>query len=83
MIMLAFAIDDLKVGETVVWEGANIVLKNDVKFGHKIAIVNIDTGINILKYNESIGSASVDIRKGEHVHIHNMKSDFISTFIIE
>jgi hypothetical protein len=30
-----------------------------------------------------IGSATQDIAVGEHVHLHNMKSDYIQTFTLE
>ena len=29
---------------------------------------------DIIKYGESIGRASADIRKGEYVHIHNLEA---------
>lgn len=48
----------------------------DVPFGHKIAIVNIAKGTEIVKYGEVIGSASQDIKKGDWVHIHNVKDDY-------
>lgn len=44
----------------------------DVPYGHKIAVREIRQGEAIMKYGESIGAASADIRKGEYVHIHNM-----------
>ena len=44
----------------------------DIPYGHKIAVRDIKKGEPIMKYGESIGAASADIRKGEYVHIHNM-----------
>ncbi|MBP3381913.1 MAG: altronate dehydratase [Clostridia bacterium] len=43
--------------------------------GHKYALVDIKQGENIIKYGEPIGHATVDIRKGEHVHTHNVKTN--------
>ena len=51
-----------------------IVVAADVPYGHKIAVVDIAAGMHIMKYGESIGEASVDIRKGDYVHVHNMKA---------
>lgn len=44
----------------------------EIPFGHKVSVVSIKKGEHIIKYGEVIGVASVDIRAGEHVHIHNM-----------
>lgn len=44
----------------------------DVPYGHKIALRDIAKGEPIMKYGESIGTASHDIRKGEYVHVHNL-----------
>ena len=44
--------------------------------GHKIAICPIGPGDKIFKYGAPIGSATRSIHRGEHVHVHNMKSDF-------
>ncbi|ADY56141.1 SAF domain protein [Syntrophobotulus glycolicus DSM 8271] len=56
-------------------EMKNIVLKDNVPCGHKIAIKPIVKGQDILKYGESIGKALQDIRIGEHVHVHNIASN--------
>ena len=45
-----------------------------VPFGHKVAIHDIPAGEPVLKYNEAIGRASKPIRRGEHVHVHNVQS---------
>ena len=49
-----------------------IVVHGDVPYGHKIALRDIAKGEPIMKYGESIGAASHDIKKGDYVHIHNM-----------
>lgn len=49
-----------------------IAVHGDVPYGHKIALRDIAKGEPIMKYGESIGAASHDIRKGDYVHIHNM-----------
>jgi hypothetical protein len=48
-----------------------------INVGHKIANVHITKGQKIIRYGVSIGSAITDIETGEHVHLHNMKSDYI------
>lgn len=49
-----------------------IVVHGDVPYGHKIALRDLAVGDPIMKYGESIGAASHDIKKGDYVHIHNM-----------
>ena len=56
-------------------EVIEVVMKEDVKFGHKFAIKDIKKGEHVIKYNESIGTATKDIFTGEHVHVHNVESD--------
>lgn len=46
-----------------------------VKRGHKIALVDIKKGEQIIKYGHSIGHASKDIKAGDHVHSHNMETN--------
>ena len=48
--------------------------------GHKIAAVPLARGEKIIKCHIPIGSATRDIAAGEHVHTHNMKSDYLPTF---
>ena len=43
--------------------------------GHKYALRDIAAGENIIKYGNPIGHATQDIRRGEHVHSHNMKTN--------
>lgn len=51
--------------------------------GHKIAARDIKAGEKILKYGTPIGSATCDIAQGDHVHLHNMKSDYLPTFTLD
>ncbi len=43
--------------------------------GHKYAVKDINRGENIIKYGYPIGHAICDIKKGEHVHTHNTKTN--------
>ena len=43
--------------------------------GHKYALRDIAEGENIIKYGNPIGHATCDIKKGEHVHTHNTKTN--------
>ena len=43
--------------------------------GHKYALCDIKVGENIIKYGNPIGHATAEIKRGEHVHTHNMKTN--------
>ncbi len=43
--------------------------------GHKYALIDISKGENIIKYGQPIGHATEDIKKGEHIHSHNLKTN--------
>ena len=46
----------------------------EIKLGHKIALRPIAKNEKIIEYGDVIGIATQDIRIGEHVHTHNLKS---------
>ena len=46
----------------------------DIPIGHKVALTDIKNGDTIWKYGQDIGKAVADIKKGEHVHVHNVKT---------
>jgi LDH2 family malate/lactate/ureidoglycolate dehydrogenase len=57
-------------GKTV----GDLTLRQEVPFGHKVAIRDIDKGKPVHRYGFPIGIATADIKQGEHVHSHNMRS---------
>tara|TARA_B110000046_G_scaffold185681_1_gene228535 strand:+ start:1613 stop:1915 length:303 start_codon:yes stop_codon:yes gene_type:complete len=66
-------------GQQVTLEGQVATLNVDIHVGHKVARGDIKQGDKICKYGTSIGSAKQVIKFGHHVHMHNMKSDYISS----
>ena len=47
---------------------------NEIPLGHKIALKNFELGDTILKYGHDIGKVVAPIKKGDHVHVHNVKT---------
>ena len=47
---------------------------NEILLGHKIAMVDLNVDDAILKYGHDIGKVVKSIKKGEHVHVHNVKT---------
>ena len=46
----------------------------EIPLGHKIALQDLKEGDTILKYGHDIGKVVKSIKKGEHVHVHNVKT---------
>ena len=68
-------------GDEVEIAGEIFVLERDLSLGDKLALrVHVSTD-QIIKYGVSIGSAICDISKGEWVHLHNMKSNYIEATV--
>ena len=52
----------------------NIQSLDEIPLGHKVAMVNLNKGDTIIKYGHDIGKVVKSIKKGEHVHVHNVKT---------
>jgi (2R)-sulfolactate sulfo-lyase subunit alpha len=46
----------------------------EIPLGHKVALQDFKEGDTILKYGHDIGKVVKSIKKGEHVHVHNVKT---------
>ncbi len=67
-------IDEGKQGQLLSFNQQDLSLQQDVPRGHKVAIQAIRSGEPIIKYGFPIGIATQDIQKGEHVHLHNLRT---------
>ena len=52
----------------------NIKSINEIPLGHKIALKDFKIGDTILKYGHDIGKVVAAIKKGDQVHVHNVKT---------
>lgn len=46
----------------------------DVPIGHKVALADLATGDTAIKYGADIGKIVAPVKKGDHVHTHNLKT---------
>ena len=46
----------------------------DIPLGHKVALRDIESGDAVIKYGHDIGKAIAKISKGDHAHVHNVKT---------
>ncbi|SHM25234.1 altronate dehydratase small subunit [Caldanaerovirga acetigignens] len=71
---VATAIKNISKGEKLLEEKVlDVKTKQNIPFGHKVALRDIKKGEIVIKYGDPIGVAIKDILVGEHVHIHNME----------
>jgi LDH2 family malate/lactate/ureidoglycolate dehydrogenase len=52
----------------------NLGARQEIPFGHKVALREIASDKPVFRYGWPIGIATAHIRMGEHVHSHNMRS---------
>lgn len=68
---------DIAAGEKVELDGEAFTVPAAVELGHKLARRAIEANGRVLKYGAPIGSMKMGVARGEHVHLHNLKSDYI------
>ena len=47
---------------------------HDIPIGHKVALVDLKQGDTVIKYGEDVGRIVAEVKKGDHVHTHNMRT---------
>ena len=52
----------------------DVAAQQEIPFGHKVAVRDLARDNPIRRYGWPIGIATAEIRRGEHVHSHNMRS---------
>jgi altronate hydrolase len=75
---VAIATRNLARGAVVEVAGEQLLTRDAIPFAHKIAIRVIEQGGQVLKYGVPIGRAKTAIEPGQHVHVHNIKSDYVN-----
>ena len=74
------AVEDITAGEKVVGifmdddSSIEVTANQNIPLGHKIAIADIPSGGDVLKYQVRIGRAPDGLKVGDYVHTHNLKS---------
>lgn len=71
-------VNEVTAGEEVVYrkgdEICSLKAEEDIPYCHKIALVDISKGSNVIKYGESLGETSEDIARGHWVSHNNLFS---------
>ena len=63
----------LKKGASVVVGDSRVKLRQTIPGGHKVALVSINAGEQLVKYGQIIGFAKTAIEPGDWVHTHNVE----------
>jgi hypothetical protein len=71
--------EPIHAGQTLEIDGQAVVAPDSVAVGHKIARWPLAIGDKVLKYGAPIGSMTAPAAASGHVHMHNMKSDYIAS----
>jgi (2R)-sulfolactate sulfo-lyase subunit alpha len=73
-------VEGVKAGQELTgWVMSNdatlsIKVSHDIPIGHKIALKDMAKDDTVYKYGTDIGGVAATIKKGEHVHVHNLKT---------
>ena len=74
---VAVAVKKFNPGEVAVFRSGGEAIKvgviSNIPIYHKIAIKDFAVGDNVIKYGQEIGIVTVPIKKGEHVHLQNIR----------
>lgn len=79
--MVGVAVANIEAGESVTGKiqdsdkTVEVKAVSNIPLGHKIALKDIANGERVIKYHIPIGKAVADIKVGEHVHTHNLKTE--------
>lgn len=69
----------LKKGFRMEAEGISVTVNQDTLAGHKILIKDVKVGEDIIKYGYSIGHACQDMKAGDWVNEHNLRTNLSNT----
>jgi len=77
------ALGAVSAGTVATSDDQMVRVLSPVTLGHKIARRAIAPGEPILKYGVCIGRATQAIPVGAHVHVHNVRSDYTATHLLQ
>ena len=73
----ATALEDIPKHAQLQVNENNIIINQIIPLGHKIALEDIKKGDLVKKYGQIIGITTQDIKTGDWIHTHNLKSYYL------
>ena len=73
-------VEGVKAGQELVgWimeddKETRVPAKGDIPIGQKLALMDYQPGDTVIKYGVDIGKVVAPIARGEHTHVHNLKT---------
>ncbi|MGD9835522.1 MAG: UxaA family hydrolase [Piscinibacter sp.] len=55
-------------------KATQVVARQDIPIGHKVALKDMSPGDTVWKYGIDMGKVVAPIQAGEHAHVHNIKT---------
>lgn len=77
-VMIAGA--DLDAGSSVLIDGVAVPIASDIQLGHKLARHTLGVGDPVIKHGVPIGTMTAPATPGQHVHLHNLTSDYMDNY---
>ena len=71
---VAVALRTVAKGETLTIGDLSVTTAEEIPQGHKVALMPVKAGEEVIKYGFRIGFAQEDIAAGQWVHVHNLKT---------
>lgn len=75
---VAVAARNIAKGTALELGDLELTARDAIPFAHKIALRAIADGETVIKFGVPIGRARQAIEAGCHVHVHNIKSDYVN-----
>lgn len=73
--VVAVALEEIASGTEVTLPCGKVTVSDTIPRGHKFALCDLKEGDPVIKYGYPIGCARMDIKKGQHVHTHNVRTN--------
>jgi len=80
---ILLATQNVPAGTVIEIDSLPLTLGFSLALGHKVARRQIPAGAPVIKYGVPIGEATQPITPGAHVHVHNLRSTYTATHILE
>lgn len=71
---VAVALEVIPANTTVNVNGESVTTTMEIPAGHKFALCDMPEGTPVIKYGFRIGNTTADVKKGEWIHTHNIKT---------
>ena len=70
----------LEAGTALAIDGETVVLATTIPLAHKLARRPLAPGEKVIRYGAPIGHVTAGVARGEHLHMHNLVSDYLPTY---